>query len=448
MASTMSHVRVSAGEVHDVLGRHMLVDGFHIVPDLVRSHGSDLIDERDGRPYLDLFSNFGSQALGWNHPALADPEFRERLLLAAIHKPANSDLYTRFFADFVETFARTAVPASHAGHMFFVDGGTLGVENALKAAFDWKIRTNRAAGIAGEVGTKVIHFRQAFHGRSGYTLSLTNTFDPRKHELFPKFDWPRIDNPRIHFPLVEHLAEVEAAEARAVAEIEAVVARHGADIACLIIEPIQAEGGDNHFRPEFLRQLRTLSDRHGFLLIFDEVQCGAGLTGTMWAWQGLGVEPDLFCFGKKTQICGFAANRRIDSVADNVFHVSSRINSTWGGNLADMVRSTKVFEVIAEDRLVERAGAVGAFLLEGLQDLGRRFPGLVREPRGRGLMCAFDLPTSEVRSKALDALRAAGVLLLPCGEKTIRFRPFLDITREDVTRGLDAIARTLATLQS
>lgn len=448
MASMMSHVRVSAGEVHEVLGRHMLADGFHIVPDLVRSHGSDLIDERDGKVYLDLFSNFGSQALGWNHPAFADPQFRERLLLAAIHKPANSDLYTRFFADFVETFSRVAVPASHSGHMFFVDGGALGVENALKASFDWKIKSNRAAGVGGEAGMKVIHFRNAFHGRTGYTLSLTNTFDPRKHELFPKFDWPRIENPRIHFPLAEHTAEVEAAEQRAVAEIEAVVARYGADIACLIIEPIQAEGGDNHFRPEFLRRLRTLADRHSFMLIFDEVQCGMALTGSMWSWQGLGVEPDMFAFGKKTQICGFAANHRIDSVADNVFHISSRINSTWGGNLADMVRATKVLEVMDSDRLVENARVVGEFLLAGIEDLGRRFPALVGEPRGRGLMCAFDLPNSEMRTKALDALRDAGVLLLACGEKTIRFRPYLDVTREDLTRGLDAIARTLHTLQA
>jgi L-lysine 6-transaminase len=158
----------------------------------------------------------------------------------------------------------------------------------------------------------VIHFRQAFHGRSGYTLSLTNTADPRKTDHFPTFDWPRIDNPRIVFPLERHLAEVEAAEARAVAQIEEAVARHGHDIACLIVEPIQAEGGDNHFRPEFLRALRRLADRHDFLLIFDEVQTGLGMTGSMWAWQQLGVEPDLFAFGKK-QVRP-RAGRRIDEV--------------------------------------------------------------------------------------------------------------------------------------
>lgn len=439
-------IRLQASEVHEVLARHMLVDGFHIVPDLVRSQGSTLVDEREGKAYLDFFSNFGSQALGWNHPGLADPEFRERLLLAALHKPANSDVYTRFFAEFVATFATVAVPASHRHHLFFIEGGALAVENALKAAFDWKVRKNVAKGLPENLGTQVIHFRQAFHGRSGYTLSLTNTADPRKTAYFPKFNWPRITNPKILFPLGEHLAEVEAAERQALAEIEAVLAANRDDIACLIIEPIQAEGGDNHFRPEFLQALRRLADEHDFLLIFDEVQTGLGLTGSMWAFQGLGVEPDLFSFGKKVQVGGFAANNRIDQVPDNVFRVSSRINSTWGGNLTDMVRSTRILEIIAADNLVDNARKVGPFLLSGLHQLAAEFPHLVSQVRGRGLMIAFDLPNPELRKKAVEACRAEGLLLLPCGERSIRLRPFLDLTREDAERGVQLLASALRRL--
>ncbi len=446
MAASLKASRVAAQDVHKTLGRHMLVDGFHIVPDLRRSRGSQLIDERDGKSYLDFFSNFASQAVGWNHPALADPEFRERLLVAALHKPANSDVYTRFFAEFVDTLARVAVPPSHARHMFFVEGGALAVENTLKAAFDWKVKRNQAAGRGDSIGTRVLHFRQAFHGRSGYTLSLTNTFDPRKTALYPKFDWPRISNPRVIFPLAENLPEIQAAEARAVAEISEAVARYGDDIACLIVEPIQAEGGDNHFRAEFLRELRRLADQHDFLLIFDEVQTGLGLTGSMWAWQGLGVEPDLFAFGKKVQVCGFAANGRIDTVKDNVFQVSSRINSTWGGNLVDMVRATRILEIIEADTLVENASNVGAFLLAGLNDLAGELPHLVLQARGRGLMIAFDLPDQETRARAVAAARTQGLLLLPCGATAIRFRPFLDITREDAAKGLDLLGRALRTL--
>ncbi len=436
MATSQSNVRLSADEVHDILSRHVLVDGYHIVPDLARSHGSRLVDERTGQQYLDFYSNFASQPLSWNHASFSDPEFRDRLLLAALHKPANSDLYTRFYAEFVETFARVAVPPTHTGHLFFIDGGALAVENTLKAAFDWKIRRNQLHGVTGEVGTKVIHFQQAFHGRSGYTLALTNTFDPRKTALFPKHDWPRISNPYIHFPLGDHLAEVEEAEAAAVREIESAVERFGNDIACLIIEPIQGEGGDNHFRPEFLAELRRLADTHDFLLIFDEVQTGLGLTGAMWAWQDLGVEPDLFAFGKKVQVCGFAANNRVDEVSDNVFHVSSRINSTWGGNLADMVRATRILEVIAADDLVANARTRGAELMAGLHALAEDVPHLVGQVRGRGLMAAFSLPDPATRDRTVKALREHGLLLLPCGSRSIRFRPFLDVTAEDVAAGL------------
>jgi len=447
MAVTISERTVRPENVRQVLARHILVDGFHIVPDLRRSRGSHLVDEADGKVYLDLYSNFASQPLGWNHPAMEDPGFRERLLLAALNKPANSDVYTSLYAEFVATLARVAVPASHAGHLFFVDGGALAVENTLKAAFDWKVRRNRAAGLAGDPGTAVIHFRQAFHGRSGYTLSLTNTADLRKTEMFPTFDWPRVDNPKIVFPLEQHLEEVVAAEERAVEQIERAVAERGADIACLIIEPIQGEGGDNHFRPEFLARLRQLADRHGFLLIFDEVQTGLAMTGDMWAWQGLGVEPDLFAFGKKTQVCGFAANRRIDEVTDNVFRVSSRINSTWGGNLADMVRATRILEVIEADGLAANARTQGAFLLEGLQALARDLPGLVGQPRGRGLMIAFDLPDPGARERALDAARSKGLLMLACGPRSLRMRPFLDISRDDASRALALLADALGTLR-
>lgn len=448
MATTMTRAAVSPAEVHAVLARHILVDGYHVVPDLERSRGAVLVDERNGRSYLDFYSNFASQPLGWNHPAFADPAFRERLLAAAVHKPANADLYTCLYAEFVAAFARIAVPDSHSGHLFFIEGGALAVENALKASFDWKIRRNRAAGRGDEVGTKVLHFRQAFHGRSGYTLSLTNTFDARKTELFPKFDWPRISNPRIIFPLADHLAQVEEAEALALGEIDAALARHGDDIACLVIEPVQSEGGDNHFRPEFLRALRRLADEHGFLLVFDEVQTGLGLTGTMWAWQGLDVEPDLFAFGKKVQLGGFAANLRIDEVPDNVFRVSSRINSTWGGNLTDMVRATRILEVIEAESLVDNARRMGAELQAGLHGLAGQFPRILGQVRGRGLMCAADLPTSDVRGRAIALAREEGLLVLPCGARSIRFRPFLDVAANDIARAVELLGRALHRLQT
>ncbi len=187
---------IGPADVREVLGRSILADGLDFVLDIERSTGSILVDARTGERYLDMFTFFASSALGMNHPALADDEaFRAELAQAAVNKPSNSDVYSVPMARFVDTFARVlgdpALP-----HLFFVDGGALAVENALKVAFDWKSRLNESRGVDPELGTKVLHLRGAFHGRSGYTLSLTNT-DPNKVARFPKFDWPRIDAPYI-----------------------------------------------------------------------------------------------------------------------------------------------------------------------------------------------------------------------------------------------------------
>ena len=117
--------------------------------------------------------------------------------------------------------------------------------------------------------------------------------------------------------------------------------------------------------------MRELCDEYDVLLIFDEVQTGCGLTGTAWAYQQLGVDSRLVAFGKKTQVCGVMAGRRVDEVADNVFAVSSRINSTWGGNLTDMVRARRVLEVIEADGLFGRAAVNGRYLLVAAR---RRWP--------------------------------------------------------------------------
>lgn len=440
--SSITGTHLSPEQVLDVLSRHMLVDGYHVVMDLEKSRGSYLFDARSGRPLLDFFANFATCPIGYNHPGMRDPEFRERLLRAALLKPANSDIYTSDYAEFVDTFTRLAIPPNHASHVFFVEGGAAGVENALKTAFDWKVRSNLARG-AGEKGKKILHFRHAFHGRTGYALSLTNTADPRKTQYFPIFDWPRLSCPRLRFPATpDVLRETAAAEEEVEREIRKACAESPGDIAALILEPIQGEGGDNHFRPEFFRRLRSLADELEFLLIFDEVQTGVGQTGSMWCWQQFGVEPDLFVFGKKTQVCGFASNGRIDGV-DNVFKISSRINSTWGGNLVDMVRCARYLEIIEEEGLAANARAVGEHLLAGLSELEEEFPGVVSNVRGRGLFLALDLPDKAMRDRVLAACLENGLIALASGASAVRFRPALTLSREEAEEGVRKLRRAL-----
>ena len=442
ISTTDTAVRIDPNDVHERLKQHLLVDGLPLVMDLEKSHGAYLYDSLRGRALLDLFTCFSTCPLGYNHPLVNTPEFRQRILPAALNKPANSDLYTTQMAEFVATFART-VPAALSRHMFFIEGGALAVENTLKAAFDWKVRRNLAAG-KGESGSGIIHFRQAFHGRSGYTLSLTNTADPRKYEYFPKFDWPRVVNPKLRFPITpEVVAAVEAAEIQAIAEIKQALVDHSDDIAALIIEPIQGEGGDNHFRSEFLHQLRDLADEAEFLLIFDEVQTGFGTTGKWWCFEHFDVLPDLFAFGKKSQVCGICASDRLNEV-DSVFKVSSRINSTWGGNLVDMVRGQRYIEIIEEEDLLANVTSVGRHLLDGLRRLEEEFPGKVTSARGRGMFMAFDLPDGQTRDQVLAAMLAADVLGLASGEVAVRFRPSLVLTREEADEGLARLEKALA----
>jgi L-lysine 6-transaminase len=441
-AITDRRIHVQPAEVHNVLSRHMLADGYDIVMDLKKSKGSWVFDARRGRNVLDFFTNFASVPIGYNHPKMDTPEFRDRIADAAINKPANSDIYTTFMAEFVDTFARVAVPPSLNKHMFFIEGGALGIENAVKAAFDWKIRKNFKKGSPSEKGTQIMHLREAFHGRTGYTLSLTNT-DPRKTQYFPKFDWPRIDNPKLRFPVDP---DVEQREQAALDQAKQFLADRKDDIAAFIMEPIQGEGGDNHFRPEFFRAIRQLCDENEMLLIFDEVQSGVGITGKMWSFQHYGIEPDLFCFGKKTQVCGFASSDRIMEIAENVFTVSSRINSTWGGNLTDMVRSQRYFEIIDEENLVENAAAVGAYFVGELQRFAEELPNLVTNVRGRGLMAAFDLPSGEIRDNALRAFMAHDVMVLASGHQSARFRPPLNLSMDEAAEGVRRMEKALREL--
>jgi len=437
----MPEITVPADQVFPILEKNILVDGFHVVIDLEKSHGSIIVDALEEKEYLDCYGYFATLPVGHNHRKMRDEGFQRSLLTAALSNPANSDIYSRQFAAFVKTFRELAAPSGFP-HLFFIAGGALAVENAMKAAFDWKAQRNRERGLNGG-GDKILHFKDAFHGRSGYTLSVTNT-DPTKTRDFPKFDWPRISNPFIEFPLDE--GRMMAKEEKACAEIEEAFARDPHGIAAILIEPIQGEGGDHHFRPEFFRRLRDYADRFEALLVFDEVQTGLGSTGTLWAFEQTGVTPDIIAFGKKTQVCGIMSTARIDEVPANVFKVSSRINSTWGGNLVDMVRCARYLEILSEEELVQSAARVGAHFLRGLEALADVHP-RVSNVRGKGLFLAMDLPDNPAREAVRRACWNRGLAVLACGSRTIRFRPPLVFTVEEAEKALATLDQALGTLE-
>src|SRR5213083_2020477 len=428
---------ISPSTVLDTIERHVLLDGFRIVVDLEKSRGSYLYNAVDDRRLIDLYGFFGSMPVGFNHPHFDDPQVQRDLLRAAKVKIANSDVYSDGYAEFVATFERV-VGLPPLGRYLFIEGGALAVENCLKAAMDWKVRKNMVTG-HGERGTQVLHFRHAFHGRSGYTMSLTNT-DPRKTDLFAKFKWPRVTNPHLDFslPESEREADVITREKKSEAEIREHIDKRKIDICAIIIEPIQGEGGDNHFRGEWLQTLRQICDENEMLLIFDEVQCGMGATGRNWCCEHFDVKPDLMAFGKKVQACGVMAGPRLDEVQDNAFRLPSRLNSTWGGNFADMVRSTHFLRIIEEEHLVENAAKVGGYFLDQLHDLQKE-EALISAARGRGLFLAFDLPDAKTREQFWKGFFDLGVLTLRSGENSIRFRPPLDITAEVIDEAMESM---------
>ena len=433
---------ISANNVKENIGQYMLADGMDYIIDLNKSHGSWLVDGRDSTEYLDLFSMFASMSVGYNHPYMISN--KDRLMQAAINKPTNSDIYSSEMAEFVDTMGRLAQP-DYLPYAFYIEGGGLAVENALKAAFDWKVRKNLANGQS-EGGSKIIHFKECFHGRTGYTLSLTDSPDKRKTDYFPKFDWPRIHNPKVSFPITDDVInDVKREEAKAVGQIESALAQYPGEIAGLIIEPIQGEGGDNHFRESFFRQLRKLADEHEFLLIYDEVQTGIGLTGKMWAHQHYGEDcrPDIISFGKKTQVCGMFAGQRMDEVDSHVFKESSRLNSTWGGNLVDMVRFTLCLEIIEQENLISQVVENGAYLKLGIETIQSRYDN-VSNARNLGLFGAFDLPNTKDRDKLIGLIADEGALMLGCGYSSIRFRPHLNISKSEIDQGLEMINRALS----
>ena len=427
-------------KVKEILGKNILADGFDPVIDLEKSSGSWIVDQRDGVKYLDMFSMYASGSVGYNHPYIL--EHKEKLGEIAVNKTTLSDIYNVYYAEFVETFDKIAMP-SYLKNAFFIDGGSLAVENALKAAFDWKRRMNMSKGSKVN-GDKVIYFNQAFHGRTGYTLTLTNTADPRKTMYFPKFPWFKVDNPYINFPLtsdvLEHLIKQENAVLESIKEI---VENNTDDIAALILEPIQGEGGDNHFRDEFMVQLKNICDNNDIILIFDEVQTGIGLTGKMWAHEHFSVKPDIISFGKKTQVCGMLAGDKIYNLEDNVFKESSRINSTFGGNLTDMYRFKLILEIIDNESLLDNTIKMGNYLLDSITSLSDEFPGYVTNPRGKGLFCAFDMPSGIERDKLISILLDKNIMILGSGLKSIRFRPHLNVLKEDLDICINAIHKSI-----
>jgi 4-aminobutyrate aminotransferase len=367
-----------------------------------RGAGS-MVEDVDGNVFLDLNAGIAVCSTGHSHPAVvqAITEQAEKLL----HYSA-SDFFLPIYA---ETCARldSIAPMSGPTRSFLTNSGTEAVEAAIKLA---RNHTGRQYLIA---------FIGSFHGRSYGSVSLTAS-KARYHEGFGPL-LPGV----LHAPYgdegVEHIEDVIFHRLVPPSEVAAIV-----------VEPVLGEGGYVVPSPSFLPRLRELCDRHGILLVADEIQSGMGRTGKMWAIEHFGVQPDVLLAGK-----GIASGMPLGAMiarAEMMSWAMGAHGSTFGGNPVSCAAALASIDLIEKELIANTVG-VGGFLLDGLRVLAARQP-LIREVRGLGLMIGVEFEDAETADAVEVACFERGALVLRAGDATIRMAPPLVITEAQAATGL------------
>jgi 4-aminobutyrate aminotransferase/(S)-3-amino-2-methylpropionate transaminase len=336
--------------------------------------------------------------------------------------------------EWVDIVERTLMRIAPKGHtrVVTVTTGAEAVENAIKAAFV-RLASRRRGGKPpsdadlaacmkndqpGVNAFKVLSFEGGFHGRSLGALSLTRSKAIHKLD-FPAFQWPTAPFPANKYPLDVHAAENRAAEARSLEAVEAVFRANKDEVAALIVEPIQGEGGDCHASPDFFRSLRRLTREHGVAFIADEVQTCGGAVGTWWAHEQWGLDdpPDMVTWSKKFQMGGYYSKEEFFPTEP------LRIFNTFLGDPLRLAQFEVMVEIIERDKLLENCSITGAFLVKGLHELEAKFPRILSNTRGRGTFVATDAPDPATQGRLLAELRKRGLEVGGSGTKSIRFRP-------------------------
>jgi 4-aminobutyrate aminotransferase/(S)-3-amino-2-methylpropionate transaminase len=427
-------------------GRFQDARPIHVYQDARKSLGNYLVDV-DGNVLLDIYGHIAAVPIGYNHPELLAAWRSGRFDWCAGYRPALGVAPSPEWVDLVEKTLMRIAPAGLT-RLFTMTTGSEAVENALKAAFIWLARRRRGgappsdADLAAAMQNrqpginafKVISFEGGFHGRSLGALSATRSKPIHKLDI-PAFDWPVVPFPENRFPEAEHAAQNRAAEARSLEAIKAVLDAHPDDVAAIIVEPIQGEGGDRHASPAFFQALRRITAERGVAFIVDEVQTGGGATGAIWAHEawGLAEPPDIVTFSKKMQIGGFYCREEL-APAEQL-----RIFNTFLGDPLRAAQLEVILEVIERDRLLENTRTTGERLLAGLSELCSRYPGVLSGARARGTFAAVDFPNATRRDAALRDLRQRGLEVGGSGDRSLRFRPALVFAPRHVAEALNLL---------
>lgn len=435
--------------------RHMLAQDarpVHLYQDAKRSVGNYIVDV-DGNVLLDVYGHIAAVPVGYNHPDLLRAWRSGRMDWTVGYRPAQGVAPSEEHVRLVTDVLMGVAPAGHSQVMCLTTGAEA-VENAIKLAFvafmrdrrggaKWTDEEARSVMLNQQISAnrlKVLSFEGGFHGRSLGALSATRSKAIHKLD-FPAFDWPMLPFPARQFPESQYAEQNDHREAQVLAQVDALL-RRDPDVAVVIIEPIQGEGGDRHASPAFFAELTRVVHAHGRYLIADEVQTGCGATGAFWAHTAWGEDarPDLVTFSKKMQIGG-------------VFHTAAlapaepyRIFNTWLGDPFRLAELEVILEIMRRDNLVEHTARVGAHLLGALRELEADHPALFSQARGLGTFCAIDLDTVAHRDALIGRLRQLGVEAGGSGDRSVRFRPALVFAERHVDELMEHIAGVVGEL--
>ncbi|TRY75786.1 hypothetical protein TCAL_01296 [Tigriopus californicus] len=404
--------------------------------DMYKSQGNYLADV-DGNVFLDCFMQIASIPLGYNHPAILESLSKPHNVQLMANRPAMGWFPTEDWAVKMRELFMSVAPKG-LDQVYPMMCGTCSNENGIKLMFQRYMHHQRGGRTdfneeeltstmkheaPGSPDLSILAFKGAFHGRTVGLLSCSHS-RPIQGVDIPTKKWPKAEFPRYRYPLQSFEQENKVEDDRCLATVEEQIYNQtqlGSPVAGIIVEPIQAEGGDYHGSNYFFQQLGKITRKHNISLLFDEVQTGGGATGTMWCHDQFDMEhgPDIVTFSKKMLSGGIYHNQ------DHRPAQPGRIINTWVGDPHKIVMLEAVLQTIQRDNLLTRVRRSGDVMVKGLLELEEMYPDLVHSSRGRGTFCAIDASTAEIRDAIINQMKLVGVLVGGCGTQTIRLRPSL-----------------------